>query len=162
MSNIKLARSLGWTSLAIGAVEIAATRWLENEMGVGDHHTLIRSFGIREIAAGFTILSQPGMNQTLANGLWARVAGDAVDLAMLGIAAPSTRRPSGLIAIAASVLAVTGLDIFVATRIQADIHHASSVATAARERVAAISATTAAVTTVPQSIVAEDHHAFQT
>ncbi len=135
MRNIQLAKSLGWTSLAVGAIELAATRWLEDEMGVGNHHTLIRSFGLREIAAGVTILSQPGLNATLASGLWGRVAGDAVDLAMLGVAASNTNRPRGLAVVIGIVLAVTGLDILVASLIQADLQHATTVATAARNRV---------------------------
>ncbi len=135
MSNIQAARALGWTSLAVGATEIIATRWLEDQMGVGNNHTLIRAFGVREIAAGVTILQQPGVNKTLAAGLWARVAGDALDLALLGLAGLVTRNPKGLGVIVGIVLAVTGLDVVVAARVQAELAHAAAVSTAARQRV---------------------------
>ena len=148
MSNIQMARVLGWTSLAVGALEITATRKLEDEMGIDDHHTLIRAFGIREIAAGVMILSQPGITDALANSLWARVAGDAADVAMLGIAASTTRRPTGLMAIIAIVLAITGLDIFVASRIQTDLNDAKVVSADARNRVTPMAARPAKATTV--------------
>ena len=134
-SNIKAARFLGWTSIAVGVVEIAATRWLEEEMGIDDHEPLIRAFGAREIAAGMTILAQPGLNRALAGGLWSRVAGDTVDLAALGNAARSTRNPSGLSTITSLVLAITGIDILVALRVQFDLHRAAKVSRSARRRV---------------------------
>src|SRR5206468_1920913 len=110
-SNFQAARALGWASLAVGLTEIVATHWLEDELGVDDHDTLIRSFGVREIAAGAMILAQPGINQNLATGLWSRVAGDAADLAVLAKAAKSTRNPRGLAAITSLVAGITGLDI---------------------------------------------------
>ena len=141
MSNVQAAKLLGWTSLAVGATEIVATRQLEEVMGVGEHRTLIRAFGVREIAAGVSILSQPGPNKSLAFALWARVAGDAADLALLSIATKTTDNPRGLGAIMAIVLAVTGLDVAVASRIQGQLAHVKKVSEAARRRVTPTSAT---------------------
>ncbi len=148
MSNIQAAKLLGWTSLAVGAAEIVATRQLEEVMGVGEHRTLIRAFGVREIAAGVSILSQPGLNKSLAFALWARVAGDAADLALLGVSTKTTTNPKGLGAIMAIVLAVTGLDIVVASRIQGQLAHVAEVSEAARRRVTPTSATPNGVTRV--------------
>jgi hypothetical protein len=130
----KAARALGWTSLAVGATEIVATRWLEDQMGV-DQSTLIRAFGVREIAAGASILSQPGITTTLANSVWARVIGDVLDLGALTLAAGSSRRPSGLTAIGAIVLTITGIDVFVAAKLQTDLHRQKVVSRSAGQRV---------------------------
>ncbi len=59
-SNFQAARSLGWASLVVGGIEIGATRWLESQLGVDKNDGLLRAFGAREIAAGVTLLSQPG------------------------------------------------------------------------------------------------------
>jgi hypothetical protein len=140
-SNIQAAKVLGWASLAIGATELAATDWLEDQMGVDDHRGLIRAFGLREIAAGVTLLAQPGLNKTLAGGMWARVAGDALDLVALAAAAPTTRRPMGLAAVAAMVVGVTVADVFVGLGVQGDLARATARSAAARQRVTPTSAT---------------------
>jgi hypothetical protein len=140
-SNIRAARLLGWTSIAVGITEIAATNWLQDELGVDDQDTVIRSFGLREILAGVIILNQPGLNKTLAAGLWARVAGDAMDLAALGKAAEQSRNPKGLASITAVVVMITGLDVLIASLTQRDLHRAATVSTAARKRVHQVSAT---------------------
>jgi hypothetical protein len=139
-SNIKAARLLGWTSIAVGVTELVATKWLEEEIGVDKHEALIRGFGVREIAAGVMILNQPGLNKSLAAGLWSRVVGDALDIFTLAEASYSTRNSTGLANILAIVLAVTGMDIFVASKVQADLTKAKAVATRARHRVKQTSA----------------------
>jgi len=131
-SNVKAARLLGWTSLAVGLTELVGARWLEDELGVENRGVLIRSFGLREIAAGATLLAQPGLNQALANGLWARVAGDAVDLAALALATKSSRNQYGIVWIGSIVLAITGIDLLFAARVQHDLKHATDVAEKAR------------------------------
>ena len=127
-THFKIARGLGWSSFAIGAVELFATSWLEDTLGIDDHHTLLRAFAAREMAAGATILAKPGLGASTVNGMWARVAGDAVDLACLGAAIPSTRNPRGLFAVLASVAAITALDINTAAHLQRNLLHAKSAA----------------------------------
>jgi hypothetical protein len=134
-STIKAARLLGWTSLAVAATELVTTRWLEDTLGVDGHGTLIKSYGIREAVAGVTILNQPGLNKTLVGGLWARVVGDAADLATLSMAAKNSRKPDGLAAISALVLGVTAIDLVVAFAAQADLLKASRISNAAKQRV---------------------------
>jgi hypothetical protein len=76
-------------------------------MGLQRGHRLIQAFGLREIAAGVAILTQ----QKRAPWLWARVAGDAVDIAAL-IAAVAVSRKRGVVAAAmVSVAAVTLADV---------------------------------------------------
>lgn len=109
-SNAKrLARRLGWFSIGLGLTELLAPRAIAKISGVSNKHTgLIRLYGLREIAAGVTIFSQ----QRPAAGLWSRVAGDALDLASLGMAFTAPEAKRGRVAFAtANVLAVTALDL---------------------------------------------------
>jgi uncharacterized membrane protein len=71
-------------------------------------------YGLREIAAGITIFSQ----KKPSGGLWSRVAGDALDLASLGVAFTSPSAKRGRVAFAtANVLAVTALDLIAAKQL---------------------------------------------
>jgi len=74
----RMARAMGWFSLALGAVELAAPRAITRFLGMEGHENLIRAYGAREIAAGMTSLSTEK-----EAGLWSRVFGDAIDIATL-------------------------------------------------------------------------------
>ena len=106
-----LAQGLGWFSLGLGALEIIAPRALDRMLGAGDHTPATRLFGLREIAAGLGILSSSDPKFWL----WARVAGDALDL---GALAPTLdeRNPHRTMAATAfaNVALITALDIFCA------------------------------------------------
>lgn len=105
----QLARSLGWFSLGLGLAEVLAPRGLAKLIGLrGDHSKLFRMLGTREIASGIGILTQ----RRPAAGAWSRVAGDAVDLALLGSAfvLPQSNR-SRLAAATVAVAGVTALDV---------------------------------------------------
>lgn len=110
----RAARALGAASFAIAAVEAAAPDWLCEQMGLDDHAPLLRALAAREAAAGAGILAAD--DPTL--GVWARVAGDAMDLALLGAAARTTRRPRGLAVVAALVGGITALDVWCALRLR--------------------------------------------
>jgi hypothetical protein len=76
-----LARGLGWFSLGLGVVELAAPGVFERVVGArGKHRILLPAIGVREIISGVAILSS---RRPLPLWLWARVAGDLVDLGML-------------------------------------------------------------------------------
>jgi uncharacterized membrane protein len=109
----KVARGLGWFSIGLGLAELLAPRAVARLCGGEGRHTgLIRLYGLREIAAGLMIFSQ---GRKPAAGVWARVAGDAVDLATLGAALvhPRTNKV-GVLFGTANVLAVTALDVMCA------------------------------------------------
>jgi uncharacterized membrane protein len=77
-----VARGLGWFSLALGTAQIAAPRGVAKLLRLrGDHEqaAVMRAVGVREIATGVGILAEARP----ARWLWARVAGDAMDLALL-------------------------------------------------------------------------------
>jgi len=120
-----LARGLGWFSLALGAAEIGAPRLLSRMIGVKPSATtslVMRLMGVREIAAGVNVLLQPRRPWPL----WARVAGDAVDLALLGFS--SARRTSGLklAGAVAAVGGVTALDVIASVKAQKAHAHANT------------------------------------
>ncbi len=81
----------------------------------------MRLMGAREIAAGINVLLQPRRPWPL----WARVAGDAVDLALLGIGA--TARTSGIrfAGAVAAVGGVTALDVIASVKAQKAHTHAN-------------------------------------
>lgn len=109
MNEIELSKSLGWFSLALGAVELVAGGRLSRALGLGQSDTLVRAFGAREIAAGAMILAHPDA----ATPVWSRVAGDALDLAVLGSAlrtADGRRKPAAVFATLA-VVGVTVIDV---------------------------------------------------
>jgi hypothetical protein len=103
----RLAVGLGWFSIGLGLAELLATHQLEEWLGV-DNTRLIRAYGLREVAAGVSIL----MGSRIAPFIWNRVAGDAVDIASLGAAMRDEDSNRRNLAIAlGAVLGVTALDV---------------------------------------------------
>jgi len=107
---------LGWFSIGLGLTEVLAPRALGRAIGVGYgllKGSTFRAFGLREIAAGVGILSR----RRPAAWMWARFAGDLLDLASLGIALGTHRRGRNRTRIAGAigaVLGVTALDYLTA------------------------------------------------
>ncbi len=113
MNDINLAKFLGCFSIGLGAIELLAPRRLIRLLGLPQSPALVRAFGAREVAAGAAVLTYPDNPAPL----WARVGGDALDLAVLGFALQPGRRRRREAATAATVavLAVTALDALCAT-----------------------------------------------
>lgn len=114
MNARKLARGLGWFSIALGATELFAGRRLGRLLGMEHRTGLLRVFGLREIATGIGILTQ----RRQGPWVWGRVLGDALDLAVLGTAltADNPKRRAAAIA-TANVLGVSALDTVCAGRL---------------------------------------------
>lgn len=114
MDATKLARGLGWFSIGLGAAELLAPKAIARIVGSRNHSTLIRSYGLRELAAGIGILT----SSRQAPWVWARVAGDMVDLASLGgvLGSPKNDRDRAALNIGA-VTAVTVLDVMCAQKL---------------------------------------------
>jgi len=78
---------------------------------------VMRVLGVREIASGFGILTQPKP----APWLWARVGGDAMDLALLRRALSSPRADHNRVASAsAAVAGIAAVDALCGTRLTAE------------------------------------------
>jgi uncharacterized membrane protein len=119
----KIAIGLGWFSIALGAAEILAPQAVARLIGVRrDHNLLLRFYGLREIAAGVGILTQPRP----AGPVWSRVAGDIVDLATLGALMASDDSDRERLALAtAAVAGVTALDVYCAQQLSRDSESSS-------------------------------------
>lgn len=105
---------LGWFSLGLGTLEAMAPGVLGRTLGLEDRRVLLRLYGLRELSAGAGLLAYTKTPLLL----WARVAGDALDILTLAPALRSgnARRRNAGVALA-SVLAITGLDIWTALQI---------------------------------------------
>ena len=106
----QLIRGLGWFSIALGVAEIVAPDKVANLVGLRNSKdpTTIRLFGLREMASGIGILTSSEPEPWL----WARVAGDAMDLALLGMPGKNGADQDRRIVSALAVAGVTALDIY--------------------------------------------------
>jgi hypothetical protein len=106
----KLARGLGWFSIALGVAELAAPALINSVCGLRARPGTVRLYGLREIACGIGILT----SRDPRPWLWARTAGDMVDLASLALADkdPPNAMRTGMAAM--NVGAIAALDIYAA------------------------------------------------
>jgi uncharacterized membrane protein len=104
----RLAQALGWFSIGLGTAQLLAPRRVSRLVGAAEYPFLMRLLGLRELASGIGILTQ----RRRAPWAGARLAGDVMDLALLGNAMRNDgRRPSRLVAATAAVAGVTALDV---------------------------------------------------
>jgi hypothetical protein len=105
-----LASGLGWFSVGLGLVELAAPGTVARTLGMRGSERMIRACGLREIATGAAILA----SSRPAPFVWARVAGDALDIATLGVGMRHNRKAGNVRAALAAVAGVTMLDVLCA------------------------------------------------
>jgi uncharacterized membrane protein len=77
------AKGLGWLSIGLGLAQILAPRGFARLVGIGGDaraSSATRAVGVRELVCGIGILAVPRPT----GFLWARVAGDVMDLVLLG------------------------------------------------------------------------------
>lgn len=93
---------LGYFSIALGALEVAAPGQLARWLGVdnkGARNTIF-AFGLRELLAGGALLRGPAVS----TNVWNRVLGDVIDAGALGLAATKSTNKRAL-ALAGGVVA---------------------------------------------------------
>lgn len=106
----RLARGLGWFSIALGTLELLAPRRVTHALGMEGKETLVRAYGVREIAAGMMTLSPDKKT-----GLYSRVAGDGLDIAtLLGELRFGNPRSGSVVAALIMVGGITVLDYIAA------------------------------------------------
>ena len=106
----RLARGLGWFSIALGALELFAPRRVTRTLGMEGREGLVRAYGVRELFAGVLALSVDKKA-----GLWSRVAGDGLDMATLASELrPSNRRAGNVLLALMMVGGITLLDYMAA------------------------------------------------
>jgi hypothetical protein len=106
-----LVKGLGWFSIGLGVAELLAPRATAQAAGVRHGKNLLQAYGVREIATGIGLLTSKDPQPWL----WARVGGDALDLATLAtdLGSGNTRRRSAAVSMLA-VMGVTVLDAWAA------------------------------------------------
>lgn len=82
------AMGLGLFSIGLGLAELLAPRAVSRATGMPGRTTLLRAYGLREIVSGIGLLS----SRDPRPWLWARVAGDALDVSTL-LAHATGRQP---------------------------------------------------------------------
>ncbi|GII66154.1 hypothetical protein Skr01_62390 [Sphaerisporangium krabiense] len=108
---------LGWVSAGLGVLQVAAPDTVVRVIGAGDRpwaRRVVRLIGLRELFHAAVLLG----SRRPAPLVWTRVAGDAMDLALLG-RLMAEREDGGRRRLAASTAAVTGItfaDIVTAVR----------------------------------------------
>lgn len=105
-----LATFLGWFSVGLGAAELLAPRGVARLIGLKpttSSSAVLRLAGLRELASGVGILSNPKSKEWVGS----RIGGDAVDVALLGVALAKSHKPQRALLAGAAVLGVTALDI---------------------------------------------------
>ncbi|HEU4900175.1 MAG TPA: SRPBCC family protein [Actinomycetota bacterium] len=109
-----LSAALGWFSLGLGAAQLIAPGSVSRLIGIEDtprNRDLMRAIGVRELAAGTGILTSSRPTGWVS----ARVAGDAIDLALLGAGGGNERRR--VTAAAAAVAGIAALDLYTSVRL---------------------------------------------
>lgn len=110
-----VAKGLGWFSIALGVLELTRTKQIAKSLDAEGHEGLIRGFGVREIVAGVGLLQSPAHSARV----WNRVAGDAMDLTALGLAARRSPSNKAIWGAVAFVAAATALDLWTARGLDA-------------------------------------------
>jgi hypothetical protein len=110
----RMVKNLGWFSIALGAAEIAFAPRVNAAFGLRRSSSLPVIFGLREIMQGMLCLS---VEKRV--GAWSRVAGDALDIAVLmnALDRRNPKRENVKMALA-SLFAVTAVDVAVATSLR--------------------------------------------
>ena len=104
-----LVKALAYFSIGIGVVAVVAPKSLSRMIGLKGSTRILQAVGAREIASGVGILGGGHPK----DWMWSRVAGDVMDLSLLGTAmlGRSTTK-SRVLAASALVAGVTAVDLF--------------------------------------------------
>jgi hypothetical protein len=107
-SHDKMARGLGYFSVALGVAELVAPGAICRAAGVKGLEPVVRGYGAREIATGVAILGSHDPEPWI----WTRVAGDLADIATVAAGVQQDNRSKSRSAIAfATLAAVTLVDL---------------------------------------------------
>lgn len=115
-----MADLLGWASLGLGLPETLSPGRVDRLIGVEPNSQnraiTVLACGLRELAAGGSILTVERPRPV--RSMWARVAGDALDLSLLVRALRSKPEDAARVAAAmAAVAGITAADVFTAVRL---------------------------------------------
>jgi len=109
------AEALGYLSLGLGLTGVMFARRLNRVLGISHRRApgITRAVGVRELFTGARLLT----GRRPARWLWARVAGDLVDLSLLVTALRGSRRGKGrVLGTIAAIGGITAIDFLAAAR----------------------------------------------
>lgn len=111
----RLARALGWGSLGLGVIQLTAPNAVARLSGVDDSpwaRITVPLVGVRELSHAAVLLG----SRRPAPWAWTRVAGDALDLTVLGcsVANRTGWRRRRAAAVTAAVVGITAVDLYTA------------------------------------------------
>ena len=116
---MRRATGLGWFGVGVGLAQLLAPSRVARLIGARDSsrtRAVLQGYGARGLAGGLGIL----MGRVMTGWVWARVAGDALDLATLGLVVAAAKRRSRrtrAINATAAVAGVTALDVVTALQL---------------------------------------------
>ena len=105
-----LARFLGWFSVGLGVAQVLAPSSVARLVGLRPTRgssAVLRLAGLREIAHGAGILSNPRPKEWVGT----RIGGDALDLALLGVALVTAEHRERALLATVALVGVTALDV---------------------------------------------------
>lgn len=112
--------ALGWLSLGLGVAGLAAPKYVARWLGLPKGQRterVLRAVGVREIVCGIGLLARGEPS----SWTWARVAGDIVDIALLGRnIAGNAKAPQRALAATAAIVGVALLDTKTAVELSQD------------------------------------------
>jgi uncharacterized membrane protein len=114
LNESRTAQALGWLSVGLGLTALLAPRALGTATGIGARTGMLRMIGLRELAAGAGLLTA----RDARPWLWSRVAGDTLDLLVLGAAAarPATGERTRSLVSLGIVASITAADVAASVR----------------------------------------------
>jgi hypothetical protein len=107
-----MARALGWFSIGLGLAEALLPAAVSRASGIKGDERLVRGYGAREIANGVGILTAKDPTPWI----WARVAGDVMDISTLATRGSVKGSALALIAVAG----VAALDVACASKLKSE------------------------------------------
>ena len=102
-----LARGLGWLSIGLGLAEVARPRDVRQAAGLNSSDDLVRGYGARELLTGAALLTSSRPEPFV----WARVAGDVLDIATVGAGAIGGRSAPRSATALLALLGITAIDV---------------------------------------------------
>jgi hypothetical protein len=115
MNARRIARGLGWFSIGLGLVEMIAPGRVTNRLGLHGDQGRVQALGLRELLSGAAILMTRGR---APQWMWARVAGDLMDMGLLQSVKPvGPSRRTNLNVAKAAVLGAAALDLITAQKL---------------------------------------------
>jgi hypothetical protein len=110
MNAKSVSLGLGLFSLALGAVELLASRRIAQRLSVPGGSGTVRAYGVREVVAGVGLVQAPAHSARV----WNRVMGDLLDLGTLAMSVRRSPRKRAVWGAIGFVAVTTALDVLTA------------------------------------------------